>query len=725
MKPTVLAAALTALLSISAPAVAAAQSFGEQIAVTEVEIPVRVLRDGEPVRGLGPEDFEVLDDGEPREIVEFRVIDLTPRAQEARSPSPSAVPAAERGDSRQGRSILVLFDFVFSRSHHLRRSLVGTRRMIDDQLQPEDRIAVAYLTGTGANLVLGFTENREEIGYALDAVEGLFHRNRQRYSESLHRLKTSQGDDRSRIARLNDRFGATAAVAMLGGADDLPSSLSAAGSGVAFGAGAWGGGTAGGGEFNDPIVDRIGRGGNPFELTRSLALSAQTSTVRTVSRELSRLATLLRDVRGQKEMLYLSEGFSSGLIQDALVLRYLQEMFESLRRSGWTLHAVDVGGIPDPFSESGFSAHALHYMSNETGGIVLENYNLTHQATAELIERTSLTYVLTIRPRELRDDGRYHPIQVRLRDRPRGTRLLHRPGYYAPKPASDRSSLERRLDTAELLLGEREIDELGVRVRAGALPAGDGTATAPAAVPFVIEIPTRQRLDLSGDRPLDFELQAYAVDPHGGVQDLWLRRLQLDPRDDLGSTLARGGFRVLGAVSLPPGEYRLRILVRQTTTDRLSLSTSDVDVASVGETLLPLDPLVVDRSGDWLELGAFQDGSGGSLESVFRPQGRLLVPPVSAVSTRGQRLELVVPVATRGPVELSGRLRALDGPAAEAPIRFDDAPLETADGIAVYSAWIDATLAPGDYELEVTARRPDGDDATTGSRRIARLTVLD
>ena len=55
--------------------------------VVAVEIPVRVLRDGQPVRGLTAENFAVFDEGEPREITSFDVLDLEdrPRAAGART----------------------------------------------------------------------------------------------------------------------------------------------------------------------------------------------------------------------------------------------------------------------------------------------------------------------------------------------------------------------------------------------------------------------------------------------------------------------------------------------------------------------------------------------------------------------------------------------------------------------------------------------------------------
>ena len=89
---------VVALLAVAgSPAVpAAAETFGESISVIEVEIPVTVLRENEPVHGLTRDDFVVTGDGEPREIVGFRVIDLSEgaaadRAGEwsAQDPSPA------------------------------------------------------------------------------------------------------------------------------------------------------------------------------------------------------------------------------------------------------------------------------------------------------------------------------------------------------------------------------------------------------------------------------------------------------------------------------------------------------------------------------------------------------------------------------------------------------------------------------------------------------------
>jgi hypothetical protein len=216
--------------------------------------------------------------------------------------------------------------------------------------------------------------------------------------------------------------------------------------------------------FSDPTLGQVAAV-DAQGLGASLAEAADASPIRVLTREIGRLATLLRDVPGQRQILYLSEGFSSRILNNftsgerAFTLRVLETMFEALRKGGWTLHAIDVQGIPGPFDGRGFDADSLFYMANETGGQLLENFNRIHEATALLFKRTSVTYVLTIRPDDVRSDGQLHRLDVRLRDGDGWrTRVLHRSGYYAPEPAAKKNPLERRMDAAELLLGRDEID---------------------------------------------------------------------------------------------------------------------------------------------------------------------------------------------------------------------------------------------------------------------------
>src|SRR3954471_3214052 len=91
-----------ALALLPGPAPAVAQTFSGSTEVVEVEVPVQVVRDGQPVRGLTAADFELYEGRRKLDVTGFHVVDLA--AASARG----AVSPAGR------RQFLLLFDLAFS-----------------------------------------------------------------------------------------------------------------------------------------------------------------------------------------------------------------------------------------------------------------------------------------------------------------------------------------------------------------------------------------------------------------------------------------------------------------------------------------------------------------------------------------------------------------------------------------------------------------------------------
>ena len=721
--------AVVAVGALSPPAVA--ETFGESISVTEVQVPVTVLRDQEPVRGLTRNDFVVTDDGTPREIVGFRVIDLSGASdlQSTGTPATASGPAASAPP--EGRQILVLANMLHARSHQLRRALDGVEQMVAEDLHPSDRVAVAYLTADGARLVLGFTRDREAIGAALGVVESILDSKPAQMHEALGRVAQAEIGDGSRTTAglLSSRLGPTAGVAVMTGLDTgdgpsvgLPYGYDALFGGAAFNVGA--------SPSQDPVLQSV-LNTDPFEIGRKLALAPYTSRIRTLSLEMQRLLTMLRDVPDPKQVLFLSEGFgtdhlrSFGSSERASILSALDGLAEALRRAGWTFHAVDVGGIPDAFSGEGYRADSLLRLADQTGGFLFENYNRVGVATAKLARRTSVTYMLTIKPEGLQADGSLHRLDVRLRDGLPPAQVSHRQAYYAPKPPEERTVLERQLDEAQVLLGGQQIHDFPARVLVRSLPVAGGLA----AVPVVVELPAETfRTDAASSdvgRSIGLDLQVYAVTADGGVEDLWLRKLSLD-LDRVGAQLERGGFRILGGLELPPGDYRLRVMVRIAPDDRMSLTTTRVTIGASearGPAVLAMDPVLVDRSGDWLELASVPPNAAAAAGRVlaFDREGQHpLVPAVEPSVAAGDEIGVVVVAADDRRAELTARVVAADGgaggeiPAAE--IRLVESAIpEPAEGAAAgagltryLARFTTAGLAPGRYGLEVRAADGSG-----------------
>ena len=66
------------VLAVSIAGVTLGQArFGGDATVVSVEIPVNVIRNGAPVRGLTKDDFELLDGRKKQQITGFEVVDLS------------------------------------------------------------------------------------------------------------------------------------------------------------------------------------------------------------------------------------------------------------------------------------------------------------------------------------------------------------------------------------------------------------------------------------------------------------------------------------------------------------------------------------------------------------------------------------------------------------------------------------------------------------------------
>src|SRR5262245_48919431 len=108
----------------------AAQQFGETASVVAVEVPVQVNVNGQPVRGLTQQSFEVYDGRDKQQITGFSVVDLKVNGTSATAED---VPISGR------RHFLVLFDLANSEPS----SILRARRAAADvvaKLRPTDMV---------------------------------------------------------------------------------------------------------------------------------------------------------------------------------------------------------------------------------------------------------------------------------------------------------------------------------------------------------------------------------------------------------------------------------------------------------------------------------------------------------------------------------------------------------------------------------------------------------
>ena len=140
----------------------------ETTTVTVIEVPVIVLRDGAPVRGLAAADFELFQDGAAQSITGFESVDLT--TSRSVQQSVQAMPTSLAGR----RYFLLAFDLSHTQPSNARRAVVAARNLVGMGLHPTDLVGVSvYSAVAGARLLNPFTSDRAQLDAALLAVEAV------------------------------------------------------------------------------------------------------------------------------------------------------------------------------------------------------------------------------------------------------------------------------------------------------------------------------------------------------------------------------------------------------------------------------------------------------------------------------------------------------------------------------------------------------------------------
>ena len=214
---------------------------------------------------------------------------------------------------------------------------------------------------------------------------------------------------------------------------------------------------------------------------------------------------------------------------------------------------------------------------------------------SEMLQRTSVTYLLAFQPDDLTFDGKFRRLRVRLKNAPRGTQVVHRPGYYAPKPYARTNPFERALTSAQQVMGGVETGEIDAAVLAAGFAAASGKAYAP----VLIEARGEDLLAGIDGGTVPLQIYAYALDEHGIVRDFFVRAMGLDAVQ-AGPALRQTGLKYWGHFDLDPGTYSVRVLIRNDATGRRALTTSLLKVPGDAATLQP--PLFPEQPGKWVLL---------------------------------------------------------------------------------------------------------------------------
>lgn len=659
--------------------------------VLEVQVPVQVVLNGEPVRGLSEKNFEVYEGRHRQRLTGFDVVDL--REVKSATPPPSVLPPAAR------RRFLLLFDLTFSEPSSILRAREAAMKLVHDEMNPSDLVGVAtYSLNRGPHLVLNFTTDRIQVDEAIQTLD-------------LPKL-ASEPPDPLRLMIEAERPGQVLSLGGNRGAGPGADALAQAKAAI-----------------YKRLVDMQHQKQQATRQTESNEAIA-------FSQALADMAKSLAAVPGRKYVLFLSEGFSgdvltggkieeethqniergqnwkvdtSQMFGNSRVQNNVEKMIDTFRRSDCVIEAIDIGGLRAANAERQrpHGDSSLFLMANDTGGELFQHYNDLGSAMKQMLDRTSVLYLLSFSPQRIKPDGSYHRIRVKLIDAPSGARLVARPGYYAPTRYASMNPAEQQLENAGMIMGGQEGGQLPVSILAAPFPLR-GTQEK-AYVPVLIEVNGKSLLRGVSKPEAVCQIYVYALDGQGTIRDFRVQALKVNV-DQIGKVIEKSGLKFFGHLDLGPGSYSLRILVRNAETGEAAVRDVQLNVPKFGQTgPILLRPLFPETPGKWVMVREAVRGEADKTvpypfmlgEQPFIPASRPVVAPGGELPVYlvgyhlpSSKPDLHAVVIREDGSTISGAEISLSGPAQSSNSRAQ----------AIPATLKVRNLAPGSYELRVELR---------------------
>ena len=506
-------------LSVSPAAQQPAQPvFRSDVDLVVVDVVVRD-RQGNVVRGLTANDFEVREDNRPQQVVSFDVEEVSTAPQNATPLPPvlpvgtssqvasSAQPTALRREDLAGRRLIVLlFDLTSMQPEELERAGRAAVEYVDHQMADADLVAVATIE-SGLNVVADFSGDRAQVKAALaefTTVDAVAFETPAAETTATDEAAASGGDAATSDSGEFDLFNNDARLRAIRTLADMLGAVEQKKSVLYFSGG----------------MTRSG-GDNQVELR-----TATSTAVR------ANVALYPVDTRG---------------------LQAVVPGGDASRASARGVGAFSGRGVNQQFDRLFASQETLQTLASDTGGRAFTDTNDFGDAFTQVQRDTSTYYLLGYNSTNAVKDGRFRRIAVRVK-KP-DLRVEHRAGYYAARDFAHTGRQDRERELQEQLASPVSATDLPVVVSSG----------------FFRLAPDRYYVPLSVAVPGS----ALRAAPERGTLDVMglIRDEQGRPVGRMRETLNLSGDASTGVASrqvlyqsgltLPPGRFSVKVVVRE------------------------------------------------------------------------------------------------------------------------------------------------------------------
>ena len=550
-------------------------------------VPVRVVvhdSTGHAVENLHKDDFQVKQDGKPQFITHFSL--ETPggaQNQVARgealalpldSSSSSISDAAADASGKPGaapagalavptRFVALLFDDAHLGPGDLLRSKVAARRFIDSSMKPNQRLAL--YTVSGHNQV-DFTDDHAKIR---DAIAQLIASPVGAYDPATQhgclQITYYQAD---LIQNKNDSQALAAATA-----DAVACAIAETGS------------TQGAQQQANMMVSS----------TVAENISAGAINTQYVVQRLTEVVRRVAALPGQRSIVLVSPGF--------LTSRYDYEVSEVIDKANHSnifintldargLYTVDpIGDISQPaplrasaatsglslqyrVSEQQVQSEVLADLAYGTGGFYFRNSNDLDAGFRTTAAEPEVSYLLAFVPSNLKNDGKFHTLSVKLVGKEKYT-LQARRGFFAPKRGETPEQMAKQ-DIEDALFSQEEQQSLPIQLHLQYYKSD--AQNAKLSVLAHVDL-THVGFEKSQGRNWDdLTIVAALFDRNGNFITGEEKTLELRLKDSTLARLDQTGVTLKSNFDVKPGGYLVRLVVRDSKAAQLSARNGVVEI---------------------------------------------------------------------------------------------------------------------------------------------------
>jgi VWFA-related protein len=644
-------------------------------------------RSGAFVKDLTADDFELFEDGVRQQIVTFAVEEIAQQAAPletastlttatidsgrvtppagATPPTPD-IPATPRpltSEDVAGRRLLTLvFDTSSMQPEDVQKAIDSAAEWVGEKMTTADLVAVASIN-SGLQVLTDFTSDKERLRTVLSAFAA------------------------------TDGTAYTAVDASTAATDDAAQAATEAAA--------------------DSSTQELDTFNNDVRL-----------------RALKALAEALQPIQQKKAIIYFSSGMQRSGTDNQIELR---AAVNAAVKANVSIYPVDsrglqaivpggsarqgsrggIGafsgrGVADQFTQLAAQQETLTALASDTGGTAFTDSNDFGEAFTRVQRDISSYYMLGFSSTNSARDGRFRRLSVRVRKRS-GLRLDAKNGYYADRDFAHTARSDRELLLQEQLAAPIPVTDVPLFVTAGWFRLAADRYY----VPISVAVPGASIPRATDKTTLD--IAGFIRDERGAPVGRIRDTLTVPPAS--ADTLAGRQVLYQTGVTLPPGRFQVKVVVRENVSGQMGTFEAPILVPELKQSPVKVSSLVLGTQ--------LQSVSGRRNPNPLVRDGLELVPNLTHIVTRSQKVyfyyEVYEPAAEAGAPQLRTSLSFYRGKVKvfETPI-VERTSLDITDRrAAVFQFEVPAdSFTPGLYTCQVNII-----DAVAGRFAFPRLVM--